>query len=140
MHNQPMALLALAACAMTAACAPLPDSIPPASVSEEPYQSWNCQQLAEEELRLALALSSASARQARAHANDALGVFFLKMPIGSMSGQNVAPQIARLKGEQEAVRRASMRNGCVDATVTIPNVPNSTTPDVVSSTPLVVEP
>jgi hypothetical protein len=140
MHNQAMTLLALATCAMTAACAPLPDNIPPTSVSEVPYQSWNCQQLGAEELRLTSALSSASARQARAHSNDALGVFFLKMPIGSMSGQNVAPQIARFKGEQEAVRRASMRNGCVDTTVTVRYVPGAATPDVPSSARPAVEP
>lgn len=95
-----------------AACAPTPESIQPAYVSEVPYQSWTCQQLGEELGRLSYALSTASSQQNTARSNDIAGVILLGLPVGSMSGQSIAPQIARYKGEQEAVNKAMIRNGC----------------------------
>jgi hypothetical protein len=41
-----------------------------------------------------------------------MGVVFLGAPVASMSGQNVAPQIALIKGKQEAVHEASIHNQC----------------------------
>jgi hypothetical protein len=100
--------------AVAAACAPTPESIQPAYVSEVPFQSWTCQQLGEEQLRLSSALASASGQQNTARSNDVAGVILLGLPIGSMSGQSIAPQIARYKGEQEAVHRAIIRNQCTE--------------------------
>lgn len=97
---------------LVAACAPTPESIQPAYVSEVPYQSWTCQQLGEELGRLQNALSTASTQQNTARSNDIAGVIFLGLPVGSMSGQSIAPQIARYKGEQEAVNKAMIRNSC----------------------------
>jgi len=74
-----------------AACAPTPESIQPAYVSEVPYQSWSCQQLGEELGRLSNALSTASGQQNTARSNDVVGVIFLGLPVGSMSGQSIAP-------------------------------------------------
>jgi hypothetical protein len=98
--------------AVAAACAPTPESIQPAYVSEVPFQSWTCQQLGEEQLRLGSALATASGQQNTARSNDVAGVIFLGLPVGSMSGQSIAPQIARYKGEQEAVHKAIIRNQC----------------------------
>lgn len=95
-----------------AACAPTPESIQPSYVSEVPYQSWTCTQLGEELGRLNNALSTASTQQNSARSNDTVGVLLLGLPVGSMSGQSIAPQIARYKGEQEAVNRAMIRNSC----------------------------
>ena len=102
----------LGVCAVAAACAPTPESIQPAYVSEVPFQSWTCQQLGEEQLRLSSALATASGQQNTARSNDVAGVIFLGLPVGSMSGQSIAPQIARYKGEQEAVYKAMIRNQC----------------------------
>src|SRR4029078_4142409 len=95
-----------------AACAPTPESIQPAYVSEVPYQSWTCQQLGEELGRLNKALTTSSAQQNTARSNDVAGVILLGLPVGSMSGQSIAPQIARYKGEQDAVDNAMIRNNC----------------------------
>lgn len=116
-------LLPLAA---LAACAPTPESIQPAYVSEVPYQSWTCQQLGEELARLNNALSTASIQQNSARSNDVAGVIFLGLPVGSMSGQSVAPQIARYKGEQEAVNRALIRNSCGEMRRLYPPAPAGT--------------
>jgi len=63
-----------------AACAPTPESIQPAYVSEVPYQSWACQQLSGELGRLNNALSVASVQQHSARSNDVAGVIFLGLP------------------------------------------------------------
>ena len=123
--------------ALVAACAPTPESIQPAYVSEVPYQSWSCQQLGEELGRLHNALSTASTQQNTARSNDIVGVIFIGLPVGSMSGQSIAPQIARYKGEQEAVNKAMIRNSCGEIRrlyPPVPEVPLPTTPPATTET------
>ncbi|MFT3732091.1 MAG: hypothetical protein QM780_11835 [Hyphomicrobium sp.] len=94
------------------ACAKSPDSISPAYVSEVGYQNWSCTQLAEESSRLSTALASASVQQENARTTDTVGVILIGLPVSSLSGDNIAPEIARLKGETEAVRKASLIKSC----------------------------
>jgi len=111
--------------ALGVGCAPTPESIAPAYVSEVPYQSWTCTQLGEEMHRLNGALATASVQQNSARSNDIAGVILLGLPVGSMSGQSIAPMIAMYKGQQEAVHRASIRNNCAEITRVAPVVPAS---------------
>lgn len=109
-----MRVIAVVASALTiAACAKAPESIAPAYVSEVSYQGYSCAQLGEESARLNAALAQASVRQNNARSGDAVGIILIGLPVASMSGDNIAPEIARLKGEQEAVHKASMRRSCV---------------------------
>jgi hypothetical protein len=98
-----------------AACAKSPESIAPAYVSEVGYHGYTCQQLGEEGTRLSAALATASAQQEKARTNDTVGVILIGLPVSSLSGDNIAPEIARLKGEQEAVRKATMFKQCGSA-------------------------
>jgi hypothetical protein len=108
-----LAILGLFLAAQAAiGCAKRPESIAPAYVSHVSYQSWTCHQLGEESARISDALAVASEQQLNARTNDTVGVIFLGLPVSSLSGDNIAPQIARLKGEQEAVRKASNLKGC----------------------------
>lgn len=109
------AILILAAAAIATSCAKAPESISASYVSEIGYQSWTCEQLSGETLRLSEALSTASTQQNRARTNDTVGVIFIGLPVSSLSGDNIAPEIGRLKGEQEAVRRASITKRCTVA-------------------------
>lgn len=111
-ENVTMRKLALVALLGLTGCAPTPESIQPSYVSEVPYESWSCLQLGEESSRLDNALSTASVQQNTARSNDVAGVIFLGLPVGSMSGQSIAPTIARYKGEKEAVNRAMIKNSC----------------------------
>ena len=95
-----------------AGCAASPESIAPSYISEVTYQAWSCQQLGEESYRLSAALSNASNQQNQVRTNDTVGVILIGLPVSSMSGGNVAPEVARLKGETEAVRRASIGKRC----------------------------
>jgi hypothetical protein len=109
--------------ALIGACAPSPESIQPAYVSETPYRSWTCDQLGEELTKLDQALATASIQQNTARTNDTVGVILIGLPLGSMSGQSIAPQIALYKGQHEAVRKASIRNGCPEMTRIQPTPP-----------------
>lgn len=100
-----------------AACAKSPESISPAYVSEVGFQNWSCSQLAEESTRLSHALAVASTQQENARTNDTVGIILIGLPVSSLSGDNIAPEIARLKGESEAVRKVSISKGCAVASV-----------------------
>lgn len=99
------------------ACAKSPESIAPAYISEVQYQYWSCDQLAAEQQRLSNALSQASLQQENARTNDTVGVILIGLPVSSLSGDNIAPEIARLKGETEATRKASINKGCETASL-----------------------
>lgn len=102
----------LAILAVVAGCAARPEDIQPAYVSEMAYHHWDCQQLATEQQNVATALMNASAQQNQARSNDVAGVILIGLPVSSLSGSNVAPQVANLKGQQEAIRKAMITKKC----------------------------
>jgi len=110
----------VAVAAALGACAKSPESIAPSYVSEVSYQAWSCPQLAEETLRLSSAYASAAQQQEKARTNDVVGVILIGLPVSSLSGDNIAPEIGRLKGEQEAVRKAMVIKNCAPAAVPPP--------------------
>lgn len=118
----------IAALAVLTACAKSPESIAPAYVSDIPYQSWTCQQLGEEQSRLSSALAIASKQQEDARTNDTVGVIFLGLPVSTLSGDNVAPEIARLKGTIAAVQTAATRNNCGGAALATPSAVSTPLP------------
>jgi len=96
-----------------AACAQTPESVQPAYASDVPYLSYTCQQLGQERARLSAALATAFTQQNETRSGDITGVILLGLPLSSMSGGDIAPQIARYKGEIEAVDSASRKKSCV---------------------------
>jgi len=128
MTAKPFMLFIIAAVCL-AACASSPEHIAPAKVSEEPYLAWTCERLGEESYRLRDALVAASAKQQRAAENDAVGVFLIGLPVASMSGGDVSPEVSRLKGESAAVRKAATKNGCREAMLA-PEPPPTSPPPV----------
>ncbi|WP_439541113.1 hypothetical protein [Hyphomicrobium sp.] len=114
MHEFKLCLFAGTAL-LASACAKSPESIAPAYVSEVNYQHWSCGQLGEESGRLSQALAQASTQQENARTNDTVGIILIGLPVSSLSGDNIAPEIARLKGETEAVRKVSIGKGCAGA-------------------------
>jgi hypothetical protein len=108
--NKPIAALAL--CALAAGCARAPERIPAAYISPTNYQSLDCPQLAQEGARIDGALAVASIQQRQARRGDTWGVLLIGLPVASISGENIAPEIARYKGEQAAVRQVSTAKNC----------------------------
>ena len=94
------------------ACAAKPESIQPAYVSPVTYDSWTCPQLAQESARVESALTTASKQQTDARTHDTVGVLLLGIPTGSMSGEAVAPEVARLKGSKEAIQQEMTLKSC----------------------------
>lgn len=105
-----MAGIAIIACS----CAESPESIAPAYVSTIIYQNWTCQQLGEEEGRLDSAYANAAQQQRNARTNDTWGVVFLGLPTASLSGENIAPQVANLKGQIDAVHQSQTIKSCTN--------------------------
>ena len=105
-------IVALAAFGLLTACAASPDSIPPSYVSTMAYRNWSCDQLAEEEGRLQAAYVTAAGEQSDARTTDTYGVLLLGLPVGSMTGENVAAQVASLKGQLDAVHQSETLKNC----------------------------
>ena len=122
------AILALAALTTIAGCAKTPESIQAAYVSEMTYAAYSCEQLAQEEMRLRQAYEVAEAQQKKARSNDIAGVILIGLPVSSMSGDNIAPQIANLKGQQEAIRKSMILKNCNSAATVAAAAPAQPTP------------
>ena len=105
--------LMLAALAAAGACAKKPEAIAPAYISPTTYTGFSCRQLAAEAARVDAALGSASAAQRKARSNDTAGVILLGLPVSTLSGDNVADQIAQLKGHKQVLQQSQIRKGCV---------------------------
>lgn len=107
-------LMIIAAIAL-AGCAKKPADIPASYVSPMKYDTWSCQQLAQESARVDDAYTKAATQQEEARSADTMGVILLGLPVSSLSGGNVAPQIASLKGEQEVLAKAMIRKNCTSS-------------------------
>ena len=95
-----------------AACAKAPESIAPAYVSPILYRDLSCKQLGEETARVQSALAVTSQQQRDARTNDTVGVIFLGLPVSTLSGGNVAQQVAQLKGELDTLQQTMTRKNC----------------------------
>jgi len=104
--------LGLLAWLAASGCAQTPESIAPQYVSYLQYSGLSCAQLGQELTRLDAALTAASSEQQQARTGDAVGILLLGLPTASMTGQNIAPQIASYKGQENALHEAIVRNNC----------------------------
>lgn len=114
---RPLAIVSLAM--FTVACAQTPEKVLAFSISEEAYSGKDCAGLSDEANRLGGALDVEYENQRKARSNDAAGVFFLGLPVASMSGQNRSDEIARLKGELNAVENVAQTQSCDDVAASI---------------------
>jgi hypothetical protein len=100
-----------------AACASSPEKISAAYVSPMQYDSFSCPQLREEASRVSSRAIQASGAQSSQATSDAVAagvgavlfwpsLFFIKGD-GATAGE-----VARLKGEMEAIEQASVRKKC----------------------------
>lgn len=120
--------LALAACMALAACARGPDSIEARYVSPNVYQTWTCEQLAEERLRLTGEVQRVSGLQRENAAADAVMmtvgiVVFWPILFGLAMTKDRKDELGRLKGEYDAVDLSMRSRQCTAPTPTAPSVP-----------------
>ena len=105
-------LLCVGVAVVLSGCAAAPESISPSYVSPATYSSWSCKDLREERQRVDAALATTSQQQSQARAGDIAGVILIGIPTSTYAGTNVAPEVARLKGTQEAIHLASVSKHC----------------------------
>lgn len=102
-------LSVLAALFLVSSCAPRADEISPAFISKNKYEKWSCDTLIAEKAFVDGALPRAESQQDDAAGRDALMVFLIGVPT---SGGGIKGEVARLKGEQEALRQSIRDKNC----------------------------
>jgi hypothetical protein len=100
-----------------AGCASSADNIAPSYVSPLAYENYDCDQLAQEAQRLSARAAIASGQQDKSRSGDAVattvGVVLFWPALFLLDGDGPkAAEVARLKGEMEAVEAASIQKRC----------------------------
>lgn len=99
-----------------AACSPQPEAVAPAYISPTVYSGMSCSALNAEAQRINARLGQATAQQERAASNDAAATavaLVLFWPAAFFIGnKGDEANLARLKGEAEAVHAAAGQRGC----------------------------
>lgn len=107
----------VAACGVLSACAQNPKDIAPSYVSPVLYQNLTCEQLALEAQRVSSRASQVAGVQEKQASNDAVAMgvglvifwpalFFIK------GDKQNAGELARLRGEIDAIQQVSTAKGC----------------------------
>lgn len=94
-------------------CATLPEKIAPSEISDVPYQQWSCEQLSQEQPKLAALLAAASDKQRGCRKKDIAGILLVGLPVASLTGCSRASEISKLKGELQALQKAAVRENCL---------------------------
>lgn len=107
----------VAACAVLAGCATSPKDIAPAYVSPILYQSLSCDQLAMEAARVSQAAGIATGAQQDQAGKDAammtVGMVLFWPSLFFIGGdKGNAAEVARLKGEMQAIEQANISKNC----------------------------
>jgi hypothetical protein len=95
-------------------CATRPESISASFVSHEKYSGQNCAQLTDAMADSRAKLAEYSKLQDSKANMDAATVFFVLIPASKLSGDH-AGDVAKYKGEVEAVETAQIKAGCKKA-------------------------
>lgn len=109
-------LMICALCALTA-CAQKSENIGASYVSPLQYEDYNCRQLAAEAGRVSARASELAGVQDKRAQNDAVAtgaaiVLFWPAAFFIKGNKENAAELGRLKGELEAVERASIQRDC----------------------------
>ena len=104
-----MKYLILALPLLAAACAKGPDSIAPVPMGNA-YAGLSCQQAVVDLAAERQTLATLESAQKGAVAGDALGVFFLGIPVASLTGADKAGEIGASKGKTLALEARAQ--GC----------------------------
>jgi hypothetical protein len=101
-----------AAMLLAAGCAKRPDEIMATPVAVDPYMQMQCPELAQLKMRKEAELSRLEKDQKETADQDAAAMAVIHVPVGSMAGNDKEPEIARAKGEVQAINSAYQAKGC----------------------------
>lgn len=102
-------------CMFVVGCSPAPQSIPSAYVSPLVYQPYNCAQLMQEWHRIGRKTQEVASSQTEESSKDAtaVGVGLLLWPaFFFLIGNDRKEEVARLKGEADALEQAAIQKDC----------------------------
>jgi hypothetical protein len=105
------------ACLLVAGCASRSSDIKPSYVSPHSYKDWSCSELGAEAQRVSARALAAAGAQDRRRSHDAamvgvgVVVFWPALLFTKGDGQE-AGELARLKGEMEAIRKEAKARRC----------------------------
>lgn len=100
-----------AAALLIAGCATRPESISASYISHEKYMGQDCTQLSLQMSDARSQLAKFSSMQDSKANVDAATVFFVLIPASKLSGDH-AGDVAKYKGEVEAIETALVKTGC----------------------------
>jgi hypothetical protein len=107
----PQVLLAVFATATLVACANRPETIHASYVSHERFMDLDCEQLVGKLASSRADLVKYSKMQDEKANGDAVGVFLVLVPVSKLTG-DYEGEVARLKGEVEAIETAQIKKKC----------------------------
>lgn len=93
-------------------CAKRPNAIVPVDVANSTYEGFSCQQLGQEQSKEQEKLAALSKKQNGAANIDALGVFLVGVPVGSLANADVEGQIAVSKGRLVSIENVLISKTC----------------------------
>ena len=103
--------LALAIGAVVSGCATRPESISASYISHEKYMGKDCTSLTLDMSNARSELAKFSSMQDSKANLDAATVFFVLVPASKLSGDHAA-DVAKFKGEVEAIETALIKSNC----------------------------
>lgn len=106
-----LSIFALGGALAISGCATRPESIPASFVSFEKYTANDCLQLATNMSDARAELQKFSSLQDSKANVDAATVFFVLVPASKLTGDH-AGDVAKYKGEVEAIETAQIKKGC----------------------------
>lgn len=102
----------LAALIFISSCAKRPDAISPTTIPVSAYQAFSCKELDRELNRERAELNDLSAAQNQAANADAVGVFLIGIPAGSVSGGDKEGKISVTKGKILSIESVQLSKKC----------------------------
>ena len=109
--RQALTMLVLFGSMILSGCAARPESIQATQVSPEQFMTLDCAQLATKLSDTKAELVKLSQQQTEKANTDAMGVFLFGIPSSTFTGDH-EKDIARLKGEVEAIENVQLKAKC----------------------------
>jgi len=117
---------------LLAGCANRPETIHASFVSFESFMDLNCSQMNAKMSNTRAELDKFSKMQDSKATGDAWGVFLIGVPFSKLSGDHEG-DVARLKGEVEAIKTAQVKGKCFDGSGPALNAANAPPASVTAS-------
>jgi orotate phosphoribosyltransferase-like protein len=105
-------VLSLITVTALSACASRPNKIGPAGIDISAQQGKSCSKLSSDLFDINKKVIDLSSQQDRAATNDAIGVFLVGVPTGSLTGGDVETDLAIAKGKAVSIKEAMALKGC----------------------------